>query len=387
MLHPSNLWGYGWGEVGVENLSISDVNTLVSGLMELHERMRSAGGLAQLTRIAVAVYDIKTDLLRTFIHSSSEETPLSHYTARLSEVPSLLEIARNGQPRVVNDLGLYNPASTHSRRVMEGGYRSSYTLPLMQDGRLSGFLFFNSTEPGFFTPVVLHQLWPYAQVAAFIATMELERIQVIQAAVNTVRQISHHRDEETGAHLERMSRYTRLIAEVLAGSHGLDDEYIEYLFQFAPLHDVGKVAVPDKILLKPGRLDETEFATMKTHVEKGANIIDLMTEDFGIVRIPHASILRNVVAHHHEAWDGSGYPQGLKGEQIPLEARITSVADVFDALTSKRPYKEAWSNQQALDFLIEMRGVKFYPPCVDAMVDNVGLIETIQAQFSETAFD
>jgi len=371
----------------VDKVVSSDVNTLVSGLIELHERMRSAGGLAQLTRIAVAVYDVKTDLLRTFIHSSAEETPLNHYVARLREVPSLAEIARNGQPRVVNDLSLYNPAAVHSRRVVEGGYRSSYTVPLMEDGRLAGFLFFNSTEAGFFTPVVLHQLWPYAQIAAFIATMELERIHVIQAAVNTVRQISHQRDEETGAHLERMSRYTRMIAEVLAPSHGLDDEYLEYLFQFAPLHDVGKVAVPDKILLKPGRLDANEFATMKTHVEKGAHIIDLMTEDFGIGRIPHARILRNVVAHHHEAWDGSGYPAGLKGEAIPLEARITSVADVFDALTSTRPYKDAWSNEQALDYLVEMRGVKFYPPCVDAMTDNPDRIRQIQAQFAETPFD
>jgi len=371
----------------VDSMAMSDVNTLVGGLTELHEHMREAGGLAALTRMAVAVYDGKTDLLRTFIHSSSTESPLNHYVARLSDVPSLADIARSGHPRVVNDLAMYNPGAIHSRRVVEGGFRSSYTVPLMQNGRLSGFLFFNSVEPGFFSPQVLHQLWPYAQIAAFIATMELERIQVIQAAVSTVRQISHQRDEETGAHLERMSRYTRMIAEGLAVSHQLEDEYIEYLFQFAPLHDVGKVAVPDSILLKPGRLDSEEFAVMKGHVDKGAHIIDLMTEDFGIGRVPHVGILRNVVSFHHEAWDGSGYPQGLKGEEIPLEARITSVADVFDALTSKRPYKEAWSNEQALDFLSQMSGVKFYPPCVDVMLNNQGLIKAIQSQFAESLFD
>jgi len=126
---------------------------------------------------------------------------------------------------------------------------------------------------------------------------------------------------------------------------------------------------------------------MKSHVEKGAHIIDLMTEDFGIDRVPHAGILRNVVAYHHEAWDGSGYPMGLKGEEIPLEARITSVADVFDALTSKRPYKDAWTNQQALDFLAEQSGKKFYSPCVDALTSNLGLIEVIQQQFAEALFD
>jgi len=373
--------------VQVSNNGLSQINTLVGGLIELHERMRSVSGLATLTRIAVAVYDSKTDLLRTFIHSSSEDTPLNHYVARLAEVPSLSEIARTGLPRVVNDLALYDIRTTHSRKVVEGGYRSSYTVPLMQNGRLSGFLFFNALEPNFFSPTVLHLLWPYGQIAAFIATMELERIQVIQAAVNTVRQISHQRDEETGMHLERMSRYTRLIGECLAESHGLADEYIEYLFQFAPLHDVGKVAVPDSILLKPGRLSVEEFNAMKSHVEKGAHIIDLMTEDFGIDRVPHAGILRNVVAYHHEAWDGSGYPMGLKGEEIPLEARITSVADVFDALTSKRPYKDAWTNQQALDFLAEQSGKKFYSPCVDALTSNLGLIEVIQQQFAEALFD
>jgi len=371
----------------VERKGLSEVNTLVGGLMELHERMHKVGGLTALTRIAVAVYDGKTDLLRTFIHSSSTETPLNHYVARLSEVPSLLEISRTGQPRVVNDLSLYNAETTHSRKVIEGGYRSSYTVPLMQNGRLSGFLFFNSVESGFFAPMVLHQLWPYAQIAAFIATMELERIHVIQAAVNTVRQISYQRDEETGAHLERMSRYTRLIAESMALSHNLDDEFIEYLFQFAPLHDVGKVAVPDSILLKPGRLTVEEFNSMKSHVEKGAHIIDLMTEDFGMAQMPHVGILRNVVAYHHEAWDGSGYPHGLKGEAIPLEARITSVADVFDALTSKRPYKEAWSNEQALAHLAEMSGGKFYAPCVDALLNNQGLVTAIQAQFVESLYD
>jgi HD-GYP domain-containing protein (c-di-GMP phosphodiesterase class II) len=260
-------------------------------------------------------------------------------------------------------------------------------MPLIRQGHLSGFLFFNSDELGFFSPLVLHQLWPFAQIAAFIATMELDRIQVIQAAVNTVRQVTHQRDEETGVHLERMSRYTRMIAEHLAVTHHLDDEYIEYLFQFAPLHDAGKVAVPDNILLKPGQLDDEEFAVMKTHVDKGRSIIDLMTKDFGMDRVVHIDILRNVVSLHHEAWDGSGYPFGLKGEEIPLEARITAVADVFDALTSARPYKSAWSNEQAFEYLAEMRGIKFYPPCVDVLLKNCNAVESIQAQFKETILD
>jgi HD-GYP domain-containing protein (c-di-GMP phosphodiesterase class II) len=369
------------------DIRAEDQQSLIAGLLELHERIRAITPMAPLTRIAVAVYDEKSDLLRTFIHSSDGETPLNHYVAKMSEVPSLCEIAKRGTPRVVNDLNFYGTRSIHSRRVVEGGFRSSYTVPLMKGGELSGFLFFNSTEVDFFTPAILHQLWPYAQIAGFLAMMELDKIQVIQAAVKTVRQISNHRDEETGAHLERMSRYTRLIAEVLAVSHGLTDEYIEFLYQFAPLHDVGKVAIPDNILLKPGRLTHDEFVVMQGHVEKGSNIIELMMADFGMDQVPHIAILRNVVAYHHEAWDGSGYPFKLKGETIPLEARISAVADVFDALTSARPYKDAWSNDQALAHLAEMSGIKFYAPCVDALLTNRERILDIQARFHETTID
>ncbi len=370
-----------------ESAHSSDIQVVVGTLMDLHDRMRSVASLAALTRIAVAVYDQKTDLLRTFIHSSEGDAALTRYVARLSDVPSLAEIAQTGQPRVVDDISHYNSAREHSRRVIEGGFRSSYTLPLLNRGRLSGFLFFNSPEPGFFSPRVLHQLWPYAQVAAYIATMELDRIHVIQAAVHTVTRIGRERDDETGAHLDRMSRYARMIGECLAESHALSDEFIEYLFQFAPLHDIGKVAVPDRILLKPGRLDSEEMGMMQKHVDKGRSIIDMMSESFGLDQVPHIDILRNVVSYHHESWDGGGYPHGLKGEEIPIEARITAVADVFDALTSNRPYKHAWPNDQAYAFLREMSGKKFYPPAVDALLNNPSMVEAIQKQFVETQFD
>jgi HD-GYP domain-containing protein (c-di-GMP phosphodiesterase class II) len=234
---------------------------------------------------------------------------------------------------------------------------------------------------------VIAQLWPYAQVAALAAVIELDKVDVMQAAVNTLRQISGQRDEETGAHLERMSRYSRLIAGALAESHALSDEFIQFLFHFSSLHDVGKVAIADRILLKPGRLDPLETAAMQLHVEKGRQIVAMMVEEFSMGRLPQISILFNVVAYHHENWDGSGYPSGLAGEAIPLEARITAVADVFDALTSKRPYKEAWSNEKAMDFLREARGAKFYPPAVDALLDHPAEIAMIQTQFVESFFD
>jgi len=220
-----------------------------------------------------------------------------------------------------------------------------------------------------------------------VVMRELDTVRMMQAAVKVIRSVSSARDEETGAHLARMARYARLIAAKLAERRKLSDEFVEFVFQFAPLHDLGKVAVPDAILLKPGRLTPEEFEVMKTHVARGVQIVDLMMQDFGLRSLPHFEMLRNIVAYHHEALDGSGYPYALSGDAIPLEARIAAVADVFDALTSARPYKAAWTNEEALDLLRSQAGAKFDPDCVAALADNMDMVREIQSRFGETIFD
>lgn len=127
----------------------------------------------------------------------------------------------------------------------------------------------------------------------------------------------------------------------MAPVYGQTGEFVANVHRFAPLHDIGKISIPDSILLKPGRLDASERKIMETHVEKGVNVIDRMISDFGLHELPESSILKNIVRCHHEYLDGSGYPAGLGGEAIPLEARIVTVADIFDALTFRRPYKKA----------------------------------------------
>jgi len=214
-------------------------------------------------------------------------------------------------------------------------------------------------------------LKPIAEVVSLQTIMELDAIRMIQAAVKTVRQISRVRDEETGTHLERMSRYARLIALRMAPRKGMSDEWVEFLFQFSPLHDVGKIAVPDQILFKPGRLTTEEFEIMKNHVGRGNEIVQVMAETFRLTQAPYLRVLRNVVAHHHECLDGSGYPAGLSGEEVSLEGRIVAVADVFDALTSTRPYKKAWSVDDALNFLTEQAGKKFDPEAVEVLKQAV----------------
>ncbi len=362
-----------------------DVRSPIQRLISSHDEIRDYVGLTSVSRIAIALYDAKTHRLKTFIRSGQGESPLDHYTALLDDIPSLAEVARQKRPRVVDNLGVFKDSpSLHSKRLISHGYKSSLTVPIFDHGELFGFLFFNSEEAGYFTEVIVHKLLPYARAIALSAVNEMQSIRVLQAAVKTAREFSHLRDEETGGHLDRMARYSRLMALGLAEKYGFDDEFIEYLTQFAPLHDIGKVGIPDAILLKPGRLTDQEFTVMREHVDKGIAIIDSMRRDFHLDSVSYLPMLRNIVAFHHEAMDGSGYPKGAKGDEIPIEARIISVADVFDALTSARPYKHGWSLDAAFEFLHSAKEKRFDVDCVAALEAGREEIMKIQAQFAES---
>ncbi len=339
----------------------------------------------EINRLAVAIYDEKTDLLKTFVHSSDHgEQALDNYESRLGESQTLSRIRDTGEARLVNDLQIFvHLNAPHARRIREMGYSSSYTLPIYEGENFFGFLFFNSRTPHAFTEELLHYLDLCAHLLSLSVIQEVCRLQTLTGAVETARNMTHHRDNETGGHLERMSRFSRLIAQELAASHGLDDEYIEHIFLFAPLHDIGKIAIPDGILLKPGRLTADEYAVMKTHTEKGSSIIDSMLANLGLSQYHHIQILRNIALYHHECMDGCGYPFGLAGDKIPLEARIISVADIFDALTSKRPYKHAWSVDEAFAYLREQAQSKLDPACVKALLNNREKVEAIRSRFDD----
>jgi len=155
---------------------------------------------------------------------------------------------------------------------------------------------------------------------------------------------------------------------------------------FSPLHDIGKIGIPDNILLKPGKLDADEMTVMKTHATKGGEIVDDILNNFGLENFEYIDVLRNIAVCHHEAINGKGYPLGLTGDTIPLEARIVAVADVFDALTSKRSYKEAWSNEKAIQKLKQMSGESLDHDCVNALLKNMKEVEKIQKQFKENNY-
>jgi len=182
-------------------------------------------------------------------------------------------------------------------------------------------------------------------------TLELEETRA--EIVDRLGLAAEYKDDDTGTHVVRMAHYTRLIAT----EHGLAPPVVQTLFKAAPMHDVGKIGIPDAILKKPGKLDADEWAIMQTHTTIGARIL-------GESSHPLLSAAREIAMTHHEKWNGAGYPVGLEGEAIPVSGRITAVADVFDALTSARPYKEAWEVERAVDLIESEAGQHFDPAVV-----------------------
>lgn len=216
-------------------------------------------------------------------------------------------------------------------------------------------------------------------------TMELSETQSI--TIHALASLAETRDNETGNHIRRTQYYVKALAEqmVAAGLHTdvLTDANIDLLYQSAPLHDIGKVGIPDRILLKPDKLTDDEFKIMMTHATLGADAILEAEQRMGNTETSFLRYAREIAAGHHEKWNGKGYPLGLAGTDIPLSARLMAVADVYDALISKRVYKPAFSHDKAKSILLEGRGTHFDPDIVDAFIAVENQFLDIAAQFED----
>jgi len=214
-----------------------------------------------------------------------------------------------------------------------------------------------------------------ARVRTHLSLVRMEELKASRLAiVQRLGLAAEYKDNETGLHVIRMSHFAR----ILGLAAGMTEQEADDLLHAAPMHDVGKIGIPDRILQKAGPLDADEWKVMQSHATIGAEIIGEHGD--GMLQLAH-----QIALTHHEKYDGSGYPNGLAGEAIPLTGRIVAIADVFDALTSVRPYKRAWTEEEAVAHMVQQKGKHFDPALIDLFVAQLPAIRTVRERWAETA--
>ncbi len=350
---------------------ISQANTLSETLRFVFNEFRT---LLPLDWVGMLVMDGSGERF-VLQHSFTEgETELTEGNTFLAKGTLLGKAMAEKKPLHLPDLEQIAAEDQHAEfaaRLAEDGRRSALFFPLAVEGEWSAMVVFAVSAKDAYTPEHLELLGNIAvQVAhGFEKTVVTENLVI--TAVTGLAKLAESRDVDTGDHLLRMARYASLIAEEL-GREGeyrekVNTDLVRDIFRFAPMHDIGKVGIPDSILLKPGKLAEDEWREMSRHPVIGGEVLRRCEMQMNAVGHSVFRIAIEIAECHHEKFDGSGYPSGLIGEAIPLSARIVAAADVFDALTSKRPYKEAWSVEQAMQLLHKDSGKHFDPVVVEAM--------------------
>jgi HD-GYP domain-containing protein (c-di-GMP phosphodiesterase class II) len=302
---------------------------------------------------------------------------------------SLGRVIETGEPRIINDLEKYAASKDmkyYNKVILDAGIRSSITLPLKFNNKPIGIIFFSSKLKNIYKDEHVKFLQTITNSISIAFQKNIFIEELLYSSILALAKLAESRDEDTGDHLYRMKIYSRVIAQFLYEDSKYKDyiniEYIENIERFSPLHDIGKVGIRDKILLKPGKLTTEEFEEMKHHAVYGAEVLRAADENMSKNGKSLFKLGIEIAEAHHEKWDGAGYPKGKKGEEIPLSARIVAVADVFDALTSKRPYKEPFTIEQAYEILIEGSGKHFDPEIIRVFVKNKDSIVKLYNDFS-----
>ena len=308
-------------------------------------------------------------------------------TFRLQDT-SLLAVIEEGNARIINDLEAYTKEKTekyYNKVILNAGIKASITLPLKQGEDPIGVIFFSSNQKNVYKKEHITLLKVLANSIAVSFEQNIFIDDLLYSNTLALAKLAEARDEDTGEHLERMKIYSSKMAELLYGDGIYEDiidiEYISQIERFSPLHDIGKVGVPDGILLKPGKLTTEEFEEMKKHTTYGAEVLRTAEQTISKHKRGLFGIGIEIAEGHQEKWDGSGYPFGKKGNEIPLSARIVAVADVLDALTSERPYKKAFPFETSFQMMVEERGTHFDPVIIDSFVKHKEDIFRIYQKF------
>ena len=363
----------------VLSMLVNQPDSMNARLQSIHEVLLEQA--PDITRLSCALYNSDTDTLSSFLCSSSKHDPVRQYEITLSDNPVLSQLALGGHYRVLHHDG---DKADHAVWINSQFYPVSLLVPLFHGERFIGFIFFDAVSGAVFSNPMQRECWLYAQLMGMTISAELSMVHSILATAKAAHDFTDFRDFETGLHLDRMAQYSRIIARHLAPKYQLNDEWVEHMFLFASLHDIGKIGVPDNILSKPGTLTAEERAIIETHVEKGVAILRQLLDDYGLVDLRDTGMMLNIVALHHEYLDGTGYPNGLREDEIPLEARIATVADIFDALTSCRPYKKSWPVADAVRELERMQlAGKLDADCVEAVKKHLDAFERIVIELAD----
>lgn len=286
------------------------------------------------------------------------------------------ECLKAGLPVILDDLDMLAAPRMKDESLhvlVQTGIRSVMMFPLLLSGSVFAFLTFGSSQPDRFGAEEQQLGRNIAMELSSLLDKTLLTKTIFSRITHTFSELVDRKDVETGDHITRMVTYSTWIAERLLthpdGNYRLDRRFVRDITNNAAIHDIGKVAVPDAILKKPGKLDADEWKIMKTHSIVGADILRELKEELLIFRQDFYEVAENIARHHHERWDGTGYPSGLRGHDIPIEARIVAVADVFDALSSRRSYKPAWEMDACFDEMRRIRGSHLDPVLVDLFLE------------------
>ena len=368
-----------------DDLSRSSLSaSLNHQLSDIHYHMRIS--IPNIDRLSFALYDPETDQLKTYADSSPHGSELNQYSVALSDLPTLKSCAESGETRVVNNIAeRFSKNTHHTQWLIERGFHSSVAVPVYSQHHFIGMLFINSHKEDFFTDVIVSALAEFVDTLLISIISEYELVHNLLDSTKN-RNLSAPRHWSAGTcHRERMWRFTQVIAKEVAAQYQLSDEEIENITQFSRYHDIGKISVPYSTLTSSDTLTVAQRREIDQHIEHGVEIIDQIIEQLKSPNHHCVHLLKDIVAYHHEFLDGSGYPYGLSGEQIPICARIITVANIFDALTSHHPHKQARSIPYALLDLEKMVfDGKLDGYCVNALREHQDELEEIIRQYPGT---
>ncbi|NVD07966.1 HD domain-containing protein [Vibrio sp. JPW-9-11-11] len=369
-------------DYGFLNQIASQESGLISKLDAIHEH--AAARSTSLSRFSIALIE-QNRVSNYYVKDRFVASGCFDYDEHpLADNSSLSSIAYTAHVRIIDDITEMQQTD-RVKELLRHGHVSSYTYPIGYQGKTIGFIFINASEPGYFSHSFVERDFAFVcQVISGLFVQLFEGQRHFQSSLNIALKMGHARDPETKEHLIRMGMYSELIARILSAKYPhITHQFIHRIRLYAPLHDIGKYMIPDEILYSTKRFTPQERHIMNNHTVYGEQIIDEVIEvaQAKMVSDQEVTFIKNIIRHHHELYNGKGLPDGLSDEGIPLEARIVTMADVFDALLSRRAYKPAWELSKVLDYIKQHKSEMFDPICVDALLDNIDKFMHIRERY------